>query len=97
MLLVDDDRFCGVTGLRGDEFPESRNSCFPNQGSQIGTTEITQREITISSKNKDTEIFEKHLNSVMLVFIRQLSLSQMSTNVPGFQSFFRFFQSFDIG
>ena len=37
---------------------------------------------------------ENHLNPVMLVFIGKLSLSeylQMSTHLPGFQSFFRVF------
>ena len=46
------------------------------------------------SKHKTAKIFEKHLNPILFVFIGKLSLS---THVPGFQSFFRFFASFFIG
>ena len=91
MLLVDDDRFCGVTGLRGNKFPESHNSCFPNQGSQIGTTEITEREITISSKNKGTKIFFKtsklcraDIHYIALAFSDEYRRARVSIIFQGF-------------
>ena len=45
------------------------------------------------------QILENILNPVMLVFIfiALTEYSQMSTDVPGFQSFFRVFVSFCIG
>ena len=44
---------------------------------------------------KDTNTFENHLNPVMLVFIGKLSdCSQMSTHLPGLQSYFRIFHHF---
>ena len=50
-------------------------------------------------KYRSAKIFENHLNPVMLVSIGWLSLqySKMSTHVPGFQLYFRFFASFCIG
>ena len=55
--------------------------------------------IIFGPKYKDAkDFFENHLNPVMLVLIRMLSLrTQMSSHVPGFKSFFRFFESFCIG
>ena len=47
-------------------------------------------EATFLPNDKDAKIFENHLNPVMLVFI-EIALaeySQMSTHVPGFQSYF---------
>ena len=41
-------------------------------------------------KHKDATIFENRLNPVILVYF------QMSTHLPVFQSFFRFFASFCI-
>ena len=49
----------------------------------------------LSSKHKNAKTFEKYLNPVMLVFIGKLSeYSPMSTDVPGFQLFFRCTASF---
>ena len=50
-------------------------------------------------KHKDANIFESHLNPVMLVFIEKLSLSTLRW-VPicqGFNHFFRYFASFCSG
>ena len=48
-------------------------------------------------KHIDAKIFDNLLNPVMLIFIEKFLLkSPMSTNVPGFQSFFYVFASFCI-
>ena len=45
-------------------------------------------------KHNDTKIFENHLKPVVLVLAEY---SQLSTDVPRFQLFFRFFAPFCIG
>ena len=48
-------------------------------------------------KHKSSKTLENQLKSIMLIGINCIALaeySQMSTNVPGFQSFFRFLASF---
>ena len=46
-----------------------------------------------SGLSNGAKLFENHLNPVMLVFSRSTltEYSQMSTHLPGFRSFFRFF------
>ena len=50
-------------------------------------------------KHKNAKIFETHLNPVMFgIHLKDLAeYSQMSTQVPGFQSFSSFFASFCTG
>ena len=46
----------------------------------------------LNPSNAEATILEKHLNPVIFVIIEYLAeCSQMSTHVPGFQSFFTFF------
>ena len=55
-----------------------------------------------SIAHKDAEIFEKHLEPVIrysfgIHYIALTEYCQMSTHMPGFQSFFNFFASFCTG
>ena len=67
--------------------------CLPVNVLKPSNTEDTFK------KHKDAEIFEIHLNPVILAFnwIALAEHFQMSTHVPGFQSLFLFFASFCIG